>query len=259
VPARRAGLAGGVPAVDDDQVTAIPLALVLQLAAELAPAAIHRCARPGGGDCGPGCWPRGRPDPRDGSALWTRRGAAAGAGRPRAVRTPRCAPRWRFACIHGDPRYGSVPGTSAGSVPDATGPPTLRCGACPRERTPGNGCAGAAVPAARAPRTPRTRTQGPGPSSSRSAPGRTPRTTWLCPPGATGYGGQPKCGSTRPGRSRMCGSAPPAAPHPGTPDTCKPSSSLQNRTYDRESVGAAPSGRPSFPVPLRGAPDSSPT
>src|SRR6266496_2522362 len=40
VPARRAGLGRGVPAVDHDQVPAVPLALVRELAAELAPAAV---------------------------------------------------------------------------------------------------------------------------------------------------------------------------------------------------------------------------
>ena len=40
VPARRAGLGGGVPPVDHDQVPAGPLALVGELAAELAPAAV---------------------------------------------------------------------------------------------------------------------------------------------------------------------------------------------------------------------------
>src|SRR2546430_15581346 len=39
VSARRAGLGRWVPAVDDDQAAAVPLALVLQLAAEFAPAA----------------------------------------------------------------------------------------------------------------------------------------------------------------------------------------------------------------------------
>jgi hypothetical protein len=41
VPTRRAGLGRRVPAADHDQVAAIPLALVLQLAAELAPAAVR--------------------------------------------------------------------------------------------------------------------------------------------------------------------------------------------------------------------------
>ena len=36
VPARRAGLGRGVPAVDDDKAAAVPLALVFKLAAELA-------------------------------------------------------------------------------------------------------------------------------------------------------------------------------------------------------------------------------
>ena len=40
VPARRAGLGRRVPAVDHDQVAAVPLAFVLKLAAELAPAAV---------------------------------------------------------------------------------------------------------------------------------------------------------------------------------------------------------------------------
>src|SRR5579864_8259652 len=41
VPARRAGLGRRVPAVYDDQVPAVPLALVLELAAELAPPAVR--------------------------------------------------------------------------------------------------------------------------------------------------------------------------------------------------------------------------
>ena len=41
VPARRAGLAGRVPAVGHDQLTAVPLALVRELAAELAPPAVR--------------------------------------------------------------------------------------------------------------------------------------------------------------------------------------------------------------------------
>ena len=44
VPARRAGLGRGVPAVDDDQAAAVPSALVFQLAAELAPPAVRDCA-----------------------------------------------------------------------------------------------------------------------------------------------------------------------------------------------------------------------
>src|SRR5579864_3735576 len=44
VPARRAGLGRGVPAVDHDQAAPVPLALVLQLAAELAPAAVRNYA-----------------------------------------------------------------------------------------------------------------------------------------------------------------------------------------------------------------------
>ena len=40
VPARHAGLAGGVPAVDHDQVPPGPLRLVLQLAPEFAPPAV---------------------------------------------------------------------------------------------------------------------------------------------------------------------------------------------------------------------------
>src|SRR5260370_20437271 len=40
VPARRAGRGRRVPAVDDHQAAPVPLALVLQLAAELAPAAV---------------------------------------------------------------------------------------------------------------------------------------------------------------------------------------------------------------------------
>src|SRR6516162_11628205 len=40
VPACRAGLGRGVPPVDDDQAAAVPLALVLQLSAELAPPAV---------------------------------------------------------------------------------------------------------------------------------------------------------------------------------------------------------------------------
>ena len=45
VPARRAGLGRGVPAVDHDQVATVPLALVVKLPAELAPPAIRD--RPG--------------------------------------------------------------------------------------------------------------------------------------------------------------------------------------------------------------------
>ena len=41
VPARRAGLGRRVPPVDHDQVPAVPLAFVLKLAAELAPAAVR--------------------------------------------------------------------------------------------------------------------------------------------------------------------------------------------------------------------------
>jgi|GEM_PF-2267885 len=41
VPTCRAGLGRGVPAVDDDQAAAVPLALVLQLSAELAPPAVR--------------------------------------------------------------------------------------------------------------------------------------------------------------------------------------------------------------------------
>src|ERR1700739_1127968 len=41
VPARRAGLGRGVPAVDDDQVPAVPVAFVLELAAELGPPAVR--------------------------------------------------------------------------------------------------------------------------------------------------------------------------------------------------------------------------
>jgi hypothetical protein len=40
-PARRAGLRRRVPAVDDDQVAAVPFALVLKLTAELTPAAVR--------------------------------------------------------------------------------------------------------------------------------------------------------------------------------------------------------------------------
>src|SRR5690349_24643043 len=40
VPARRARLRAGVPAVDHDQAPTVPLTLVLQLAPELAPAAV---------------------------------------------------------------------------------------------------------------------------------------------------------------------------------------------------------------------------
>ena len=60
-PARRAGLAGGVPAVDHDQAPAVPGRLVLQLAAELTPARVmDRLVQPGLG-CRPvrqvGAWP----------------------------------------------------------------------------------------------------------------------------------------------------------------------------------------------------------
>ena len=41
VPARRAGLRAGVPAVDDNQLTPVPLAFAGELAAELAPAAVR--------------------------------------------------------------------------------------------------------------------------------------------------------------------------------------------------------------------------
>ena len=41
VPARRAGLRAGIPPVDHDQLPPVPLALVLELAAELAPAAVR--------------------------------------------------------------------------------------------------------------------------------------------------------------------------------------------------------------------------
>src|SRR5436190_16825502 len=47
VPARAAGLGGRVPAVDDDQLASVPLALVLELPAELAPAAVgDRAGKP---------------------------------------------------------------------------------------------------------------------------------------------------------------------------------------------------------------------
>jgi hypothetical protein len=68
----------------------------------------------------------------------------------------------------------------------------------------------------------------------------------------------PGCGSTPAGRSRTYGSAPPAAPHPGTPGTGKPSSPLQDRTSNRKTAGAAPYGRLSSPAPLLGIPDSYP-
>src|SRR5580704_18449273 len=45
VPARRAGLRAGVPPVEHDQFPVGPLALVLELAAELAPSAVRD--RPG--------------------------------------------------------------------------------------------------------------------------------------------------------------------------------------------------------------------
>src|SRR5215472_9020211 len=41
VPARRAGLRAGVPPVDHDQATAVPLALVLELAPEFRPPAVR--------------------------------------------------------------------------------------------------------------------------------------------------------------------------------------------------------------------------
>src|SRR5207248_4971211 len=44
VPTRRAGLAGRVPAVNYDQLASGALAFVLQLAAELAPAAVRGAA-----------------------------------------------------------------------------------------------------------------------------------------------------------------------------------------------------------------------
>ena len=44
VPARRARLRAGIPAVDHDQLAGVPLALVRQLAAELTPAAVRDCA-----------------------------------------------------------------------------------------------------------------------------------------------------------------------------------------------------------------------
>jgi hypothetical protein len=81
---------------------------------------------------------------------------------------------------------------------------------------------------------------------------------WLCPPGASGRGGRPGCGSIRPGRSRTCGSAPPPAAGPGRPGPGMPFSLRQDRTCDRKNLGATPYGRPCFPAPRRGAPDSLP-
>ena len=96
--------------------------------------------------------------------------------------------------------------------------------------------AGAAAPAAAAGRRLRTGTPGPGLVSSRSAPGRIRHKT--CPYGwrARGDAVRRGCGSTRPGHSRTCDSAQPAAPRRGRPGTGRRSSYTYNRTLFAKTV-----------------------
>ena len=120
VPARRAGLGGRVPAVDHDQVPAVPLALVLKLAAELAPPAVaDRAGQPPVADhAGRRSGPRSRSCPPSGpGGCWRGAGSPAGRRGPCGGRGPPSPRPWP-----GSPSLsGSGPG-AAGSGPG--------CGPC---------------------------------------------------------------------------------------------------------------------------------
>ena len=155
VPARRAGLGGGVPAVDHDQHAPGALALVLKLAAELAPAAIGdragqppvrtmpdtfrssmtMCLRSGPAGCWHGagspaarrgpCGGRGRPSPWP----WPGSPSPSGSGPGAAGSGPGCAP-----CAPGDGDWRSSPRSLVTAKPFAprstpTACPALRQGA----------------------------------------------------------------------------------------------------------------------------------
>ncbi len=219
----RAGLGRGVPAAGHDQLAAGSLALVLQLAAELAPPAV--ADRPGQAPVADHVGDREVLD-RDQVVAADQAGGglvqevAAGVG--------------DLAVGPGDlgPCLGPV-----GRAFPATGEAALVAG---EAGSPALQVAGIGDPLA-------VRRPAAGLASSPSAPPTPGRTTCPCAALHTAPAAPRGSGSIPRARSRRCGSAPPAAPHRDRPGTGTPSARRQPARPCRQN--------PALP---RRAPDSSP-